>query len=421
MAGAPAGGVRMTESGLDDLDSTASVLWPPNTSQARLARRRADRSRAPVAEYLLLPAHRQPRLLVPMARRPAAAFLAAHGGGRDRTARFMATALAHTHRVGLGPALWHWRMSVSSPRDGRARTIETYLSELLDSDVVLGIHLGAPRANRKPVLHVLNPAGRTLAFAKLGVDALTDRLVRHEIRTLSGLARAPMRHVRTAEVLHHGTWEEHSVLVQSALPVSASRGRVDASRLTAAVAEVAGLSRTPEMALGASEYLRDLRRSAAGLPPADDASALQALVRRLEDGAGQVPVAFGAAHGDWAPWNMAALGASLLVWDWERFRSHVPVGFDLLHYGLQGDLVAGRTAPRTSAHRCIREARVRLSPLGVSADSADVTALLYLADLAARYLTDRQREAGARMGDVGTWLLPALDEGVRDLEGHLCT
>ena len=36
----------------------------------------------------------------------------------------------------------------------------------------------------------------------------------------------------------------------------------------------------------------------------------------------------------------------------------------------------------------------------------ELTALLYLVDLAARYLTDRQAEAGARLGVLGTWLLP---------------
>ena len=37
---------------------------------------------------------------------------------------------------------------------------------------------------------------------------------------------------------------------------------------------------------------------------------------------------------------------------------------------------------------------------------AELTALLYLVDLAARYLADRQAEAGARLGVLGTWLLP---------------
>jgi len=37
-----------------------------------------------------------------------------------------------------------------------------------------------------------------------------------------------------------------------------------------------------------------------------------------------------------------------------------------------------------------------------------VVALLYLVDLATRYVADRQAEAGARLGVLGTWLLPVL-------------
>jgi hypothetical protein len=44
--------------------------------------------------------------------------------------------------------------------------------------------------------------------------------------------------------------------------------------------------------------------------------------------------------------------------------------------------------------------------------SAEITALLYLVDLAARYLADRQAEAGARLGVLGTWLLPVLIDRV---------
>ena len=39
--------------------------------------------------------------------------------------------------------------------------------------------------------------------------------------------------------------------------------------------------------------------------------------------------------------------------------------------------------------------------------AAELTALLYLVDLAARYLADRA-EAGARLGVLGSWLLPIL-------------
>jgi hypothetical protein len=45
----------------------------------------------------------------------------------------------------------------------------------------------------------------------------------------------------------------------------------------------------------------------------------------------------------------------------------------------------------------------------LSTREAQATAVGYLAELATRYLADRQVEAGARLGDVRAWLLPALD------------
>jgi hypothetical protein len=44
----------------------------------------------------------------------------------------------------------------------------------------------------------------------------------------------------------------------------------------------------------------------------------------------------------------------------------------------------------------------------VHRQAVEVTTLLYLIDLAARYVADRQAEAGARLGVLGSWLLPIL-------------
>ena len=57
-----------------------------------------------------------------------------------------------------------------------------------------------------------------------------------------------------------------------------------------------------------------------------------------------------------------------------------------------------------------------LLPFGVvHRQAVEVTALLYLVDLAARYVADRQAEAGARLGVLGTWLLPILVARVEGL------
>ncbi len=112
---------------------------------------------------------------------------------------------------------------------------------------------------------------------------------------------------------------------------------------------------------------------------------------------------------------MAVLADTLLVWDWERFTLGVPLGFDALHYELQRRIqvdpdaagaVERTVTPRAGAARPVRRA---------GRTAAELTALLYLVDLATRYLADRQAEAGARLGVLGTWLLPVL---VRRVEAY---
>jgi predicted methyltransferase MtxX (methanogen marker protein 4) len=70
---------------------------------------------------------------------------------------------------------------------------------------------------------------------------------------------------------------------------------------------------------------------------------------------------------------------------------------------------------RQAVEATVRRAGELLAPFGVPAAGREVTALLYLVDLATRYLTDRQAEAGARLGVLGTWLLPVLIRRVEEL------
>ena len=65
-------------------------------------------------------------------------------------------------------------------------------------------------------------------------------------------------------------------------------------------------------------------------------------------------------------------------------------------------------APRAAAEAIVAKAPAVLAPFGIQPGTARFVALLYLLEIAARYLHDGQAEAGARLGDVGTWLLPVL-------------
>ena len=80
----------------------------------------------------------------------------------------------------------------------------------------------------------------------------------------------------------------------------------------------------------------------------------------------------------------------------------------MLHCWLQSQVVPGRRDPRGAAAALIARAADLLAPLGVGSDEALLTTLAYLAELATRYLADRQAAAGARLGAPGQWLIPAL-------------
>ena len=366
-------------------------------------------------EFLLVPSARRPRLLVPRGRRAAVAAVRGYGVGRGRAARLLAAGLTAGLRTGVAPLLLRDRVRVLDVAGGGgAQSIESHLSAVLGTDVVVSMYLGAPRANRKPVLQVLTPAGRTIAYVKVGVDPLTSRLVRAEADALTTVGGAGLRRTTVAEVLHSGQWNGLELLVQSPLPVSEDRARPSAEQVGAAQLEVAGIGRTEGGPLATSAYWADLTTRIAELPDTSAAATLADLAVRIEKELGEVPLDLGAWHGDWTPWNTAVAGDRLLVWDWERFDVGVPIGYDALHWALQTDLVNHLADPGEAARESLARAGSVLERFELSTDQVRTTAVGYLAELAARYLADRQAEAGARLGDVGTWLLPAVARALDD-------
>ncbi|MDQ6873714.1 MAG: hypothetical protein M3140_09610, partial [Actinomycetota bacterium] len=270
------------------------------------------------------------------------------------------------------------------------------------------LHLGKPRANRKPVVQILTPSGHPLGFAKVGVDRLTNELVRTEVHALYLVAQAPRRHFAVAAVLATGSWNDLEVLVTEVLPVWRSGRAPSAGELTAATREIAGL--VAPGALTVPEWLRagGLLDRLAGLPDSPAAAAVREAVGALVDRAGDTRLDCGAWHGDWTPWNMALIRQRLLVWDWERFAAPAPVGFDALHHHLQQALVPQRRPPRLAVTELVAASGAVLAPYGIGPADARLVTFGYLCELAVRYLGDGQEAAGARLGRVGEWLVPEL-------------
>lgn len=385
------------------LQQTLATLWPP---PARVSRyrpwNRPVKDGAEATEFVVVPNERHAALLLPRrSRRAAAAALRNYKASASTWDRRKLDTLAVGARCGLADLLPH-RVRIARGADGD--DLGSYLSAMLGQPLVLSLHIGPPRANRKPVLQALTPEGACVGFVKVGVDPLTRRLVRAEAAALAFLERAALAQVQSPRLLLHGQWRDHEVLAQQALP----RGEraADLARLSAAMAELAQVRGVTAIPAAASPYWQGLRRRLSALQQRDVAAALRRFLDRAEAGAGATVLRFGSWHGDWAPWNMTMSQGRALVWDWERFETGVPVGYDAVHYAVQH---ASRSRAADLAAEMMLAAAPRvLGPVGVNREAAGLVATLYLIEIGTRYLHEGQAEAGAWRGRVDKWLLPVL-------------
>jgi hypothetical protein len=379
----------------------AEVIWPGGVDIGTGAVLRGS------AEcYRVLPSLDRPRLLVPAGSpRAAAAVLRYSAEATGRRAVLRRRLLATAFRVGIAGAVLRNGVAVREPERG----LGSRLSTVLGTRAVLGVRLGPARANRKPVATVLRPDGGLLGYAKVGVNPLTGALVDTEARALARLAGIDLGRVTIPAVLHHGGWNGNPLLVQEPLPVWLPRAvrRVDAER--AAMVSVARCLGTRVIPYDGSAYSDRLSAHVRDLDADEDTRRLSAVLDTVT-GAGPV-LEFGAWHGDWNGGNSAVLAdGRVLVWDWERFDPDVPVGFDAVHLAVQDAITRRGTAPRQAAADVLSAAPALLAPFGVTTAAASTVAVLYLVEIAARYLRDRQAEAGAWLGRVAQWLLPAVEE-----------
>jgi hypothetical protein len=413
------------------LERVCNLLWPPPAEVAFTSSRailtqpitsHADDTNARDTVLLVLPGLGSPRLIVPPERRAGSTAVRRYGEPGSARSRLATRALSVMLATGVAGLMLPDRVTVRVPAG--AQTIDSHLSSALGHQVLVSMHIGAARANRKPVLQVLTPAGQTVGFAKIGHNPLTAELVRSEHDALRRLGAAGLGHLQVPRVLGFSRWQGMEVLVLSPLPVWQKRTPLRPGQLAKAMAEVAAVSGVRHSPLAESRYWQNLtaRLEMANDDRAHDNqtgggehAALRTALGELATLAGNTLLAFGSWHGDWTPWNMASTRAGLLVWDWERFSTGVPAGFDALHCWLQARVLPGRQDPAWTADECLRRAPALLEPLGVAPAQARVTALLYLADLSARYLADRQEQAGARLGAPRRWLLPALTTGIAAL------
>lgn len=377
------------------LDDCVSLLWPDAGS--------AEQS------MIVLPSARAPRLLVPV--RPVRAGVAAvirytaQQGVRDQVA---AVALAGAVAAGYGRLLPAVRANGAARSDPGTESVDELLGALLGQRVLSSLALTRARSNRKPVLQVFDRAGHTIAFAKIGVSALARQLVDAEAGTLQALAAARLHCLDIPRVLQHAQWRGMSVLVTTALPRGRRPPRArplgGASGLVAAMREVSAIDATA-CPSGMSQYLTGLRVRIAAL--GSEATEWDELLDEILDARELDQLPSGAWHGDWTSWNCAQRRGRLSVWDWERFTSPAPQGFDLLHYVLNDAVGAQQDRFARAVVTMISDAPQLLRPWQLRPAEARSIAVLYVLDVALRYQADDARLTDAR-GGTEEWALPAI-------------
>jgi hypothetical protein len=398
----------------DYLEQLLQAMWP---APARISRPgRLARRSSSARDYVAVPNDLRPKLLLPRhPHRVTAAGLRNYKSSARGRNRLKLQVLATMTRFGAADLLPS-RVRIETGPVGSRSGIDDYLSSALDRELYVCIYIGVARAVQKPVLQLLSPAGVTFGFAKVGTNSLTRRLVRSEGESLQSLAAHPWTRLRIPSVLHQGEWNGHQVLVQEALTSTEGAGAFDSVAMTEAMVELSSARGVTSGKVTDSPYWQGLRQRLSALPPSPYVEIIDSTLSQIEPAADAVLLDFGSWHGDFAPWNMSFSGARVNVWDWEQFETGVPLGYDALHFHAQRALVRDSRDSHEAMDSALLAAPELLAPFGIEPSAAGVVGLLYLVEIALRYLQDGEVDAGTRMGRLQSWLEPVTTRQLERLE-----
>jgi len=397
----------------EDLVATAQTLWPAPATAALVRGARREPGERVIREFAFLPNARRPRLIVPIgAPAAAAAALRRYSQALSGVERYGRAALAVLFRTGLGERLLPDRVRISVPPAASAKpSIEDILAYVLGEPVVVSLGLGNRRANQKPILHVLTPAGETRAFVKVGDTEMARTLVRGEAESLRQVAALPLGRIAPPQLLALTSWNGLELLVLSPLATTASRGRDEIPY--DAIAELASAGGVTDGPLTSSVHWKATRASVAEVTDPAVAAQLGSVVDAAERRHGATVFVYGCWHGDFTPWNLQWRGDGIALWDWERFATGVPLGFDVLHY--RQALDGNRLGDANAATLALRgHAAADLARVGVPSERASATVTLYLLELCVRFLLAAQEETGEPLRTRARWLLDHLSTDLLD-------
>ncbi len=299
--------------------------------------------------FAVLPDTEHPRWLIPLdSGRIAAGAFAFHAPYR-RAAR--AKYIGARAAALLGAPLWHRHVLSLSARE--TPLVESWIAGTLGIPVRLGVARGAPGARPKPALIALDPAGGTVAFAKLGRNDHRRAALRREAMALDSLAARPGTVGLAPRLL--GDVEVGGTYVTLQEPLG---GKPGATALAGAheVFLRALIAEGEPGSVGASAFARSVSERATGA----DAALLWRLTKALEG----VRLPRAMVHGDFAPWNLRITRSGLRAFDWEWWcQDGLPL-VDALHHQLQAGFLLESWTVQRASERLGADARTRPFRLG---------------------------------------------------------
>lgn len=365
-----------------DLLDIVGQMWPDQDPE--LCPKRGTAPAGQVWDFTVLPSLERPRLLVPTHRASAAATSMADFS-EALTARQTLQRAAAWAALRLGGA----RMMPTHLTVGGGDSIMEYLQGELGEPLSASIGIGTRRANRKPVLRLVDRRGRLVGYGKVGLNPLVRELVEQEYETLRLVDGCDWRSVRPPQVLHYGWWRGSNVLVISALPTPPRPWRRRSAAPQEAVDEVARCLGVTTEPLAESRFIVRLSQ---GIAEVRDVAIRTDLVGLLgtwmtRDGAVEVPM--GSWHGDFTAWNMAWAEGRLSLWDWEQFQTGVPLGLDQIHYAVNAE------TSRCGISRASVAAGLSAATAGQVSTDPRILATAYLAAIVVRYARAFEQDTGS--------------------------
>ena len=253
-----------------------------------------------------------------------------------------------------------------------------HLEEILAApNLSFAMSTGTPGPHRKPVIQAVTRQGIVLAYAKVGWNQSTAKLVGNEARVLQRMAGVHLESFSAPRLMHVGRWKDSYFSVQSAPQGHLSRAPGDLSPEYGASIRELRRNGTVRLPLEKSDFWADLLRNCDHLK--DEyrrrmvAQGLEAAERRLR---GQA-LPFYPCHGDFVPWNAQLVDGRLYLFDWEYAREQGLPGYDLIHFLVSTWALVRRWGPARIVKEVLRRGSAWTST-GVEPCAALPLLLLYL-------------------------------------------